>query len=186
MIRRRQASRLFARIETVSDLVACSASRGRFVCCVRRTSNPESTNIMSKPNILILCTGNSCRSQIAEGYFRHYAADRFDTHSAGTEPKDEVHPLAVQVMAEEGIDISGHRPKDLQEFLGHMAVRYLIVVCDGANESCPRIWPGVLNRLYWPFGDPAAFAGSSEATVSEFRRIRDEIKAQILAWLKGV
>ena len=138
-----------------------------------------------EPNILILCTGNSCRSQIAEGYFRHYAADRFETHSAGTEPKDAVHPLAVQVMAEEGIDISDHRPKDLQEFLGHMAVRYLIVVCDGANESCPRIWPGVLNRLYWPFADPAAFEGSPEATLSEFRRIRDEIKTQILTWLKA-
>lgn len=144
---------------------------------------------MNKPNILILCTGNSCRSQMAEGYLRHSVADHFDIHSAGTEPKSEVHPLAVQVMAEDGIDISGHRPKDLQEFLGHMMVRYLIIVCDGANESCPRIWPGMVNRLYWPFDDPAAFEGSPEATLNEFRRIRDEIKARmtrILALLKEV
>ena len=141
---------------------------------------------MNKPNILILCTGNSCRSQMAEGYLRHYAADRFAVHSAGTAPKGEIHPLAVQVMAEDGIDICGHRPKDLQEFLGHMAVRHLILVCNGANESCPRIWPGMLNRLYWPFDDPATFEGSPEATLNEFRRIRDEIKTRILEWLKEV
>ena len=123
---------------------------------------------------------------MAEGYLRRYAADRFAAHSAGTEPKDNVHPLAVEVMLEDGIDISGQRPKDLQEFLGHMAVRHLIIVCDGANESCPRIWPGVLNRLYWPFEDPAAFVGSSEATLNEFRRVRDEIKTKILAWLQEV
>ena len=144
---------------------------------------------MNKPNILILCTGNSCRSQMAEGYLRDCAADHFDIHSAGTEPKSEVHPLAVQVMAEDGIDISGHRPKDLQEFLGHMTVRYLIIVCNGANDSCPRIWPGMVNRLYWPFDDPAAFEGSPEATLKEFRRVRDEIKARmvrILELLKDV
>ena len=141
---------------------------------------------MNEPNILVLCTGNSCRSQMAEGYLRRYAADRFASHSAGTEPKENVHPLAVEMMGEDGIDISGHRPKDLQEFLGHMPVRHLIIVCDGANESCPRIWPGVLNRLYWPFDDPAAFVGSPEATRNEFRRIRDEIKTKILAWLQEV
>jgi arsenate reductase (thioredoxin) len=141
---------------------------------------------MNEPNILILCTGNSCRSQMAEGYLRHFAADRFSVHSAGTVPKSEVHPLAVRVMAEDGIDISGHRPKDLQEFLGRMAVKYLIIVCDGANESCPRIWPGMPDRLFWPFDDPAAFAGSPEATLNEFRRVRDEIKTRILAWLKEV
>ena len=89
-------------------------------------------------------------------------------------------------MAEDGINISSHRPKDLQEFLGQMAVRHLIIVCDGANETCPRIWLGVLNRLYWPFDDPAAFAGSPEATLNEFRRIRDEIKTRIMDWLREV
>lgn len=136
------------------------------------------------PNILILCTGNSCRSQIAEGYLRHYAGDRFNVHSAGTEPAERVHPVAVKVMAEDGIDISGGRPKHVKEFLGRMGVRYLIIVCGDANETCPRIFPGMSERLYWPFDDPAAFKGSEQCTLDEFRRIRDEIKQQILAWLE--
>ena len=134
---------------------------------------------MSKPNVLILCTGNSCRSQIAEGYLRHLAGDRFDVHSAGMSPKDDVHPLAVEVMAEDGVDISAQRPKDISEFLGRIAVRYLVVVCDKANETCPRIFPGMLNRLYWPFDDPDGKG------IEEFRRVRDEIKQRIQSWLAG-
>jgi arsenate reductase len=136
-----------------------------------------------KKNILVLCTGNSCRSQIAEGFLRHFAGDRFESHSAGTEPKDEVHPLAVAAMSEIGIDISKQYPKDLKEFLGRMQVRYLIIVCSGADESCPRIFPGLSERLYWPFDDPAAFEGTPEATLAEFRRVRDEIKTRIVEWL---
>lgn len=136
-----------------------------------------------KPNILVLCTGNSCRSQIAEGYFRHYAGDQFNVYSAGTEPKDEVHPLAVRVMAEDGIDLAGQSPKHLKDYLGRMAVRYLVIVCGGANESCPRIWPSMNERLYWPFDDPAGFEGTEEETLAEFRRVRDEIKQHILSWL---
>lgn len=137
----------------------------------------------NEPNILVLCTGNSCRSQIAEGYLRHYAGDRFSIHSAGTKPAERVHPLAIVVMAEDGIDISNGRPKDVAEFLGRMTVRYLIIVCSGANESCPRIFPGMLHRLYWPFDDPAAFHGTEQETLQEFRRVRDEIKSHILNWL---
>ncbi|MFN0017031.1 MAG: arsenate reductase ArsC [Pirellulaceae bacterium] len=137
-----------------------------------------------QPNILVLCTGNSCRSQIAEGYLKHFAGDRFNVHSAGTEPKDEVHPLAVKVMAEDGIDISRQHPKHLKEFLGQMPVRYLVIVCGGANENCPRIWPGMLERLYWPFDDPAAFAGTPDEVFSEFRRVRNEIKQEILTWIE--
>jgi len=137
-----------------------------------------------KSNVLVLCTGNSCRSQMAEGFLREYAGERFHVFSAGTEPKEIVHPLAVQVMAEAGIDISHQHPKGLKEFLGRLQVRYLIIVCDGANESCPRVFPGLAERLFWPFDDPAAFAGSPEKTVSEFRRVRDEIKERILAWLE--
>lgn len=136
------------------------------------------------PNILVLCTGNSCRSQIAEGYLKHYAGDRFSVHSAGTSPAGRVHPAAIEVMAEDGIDISHGRPKDVKEFLGRMAVRYLIIVCGGANESCPRIFPGMVQRLYWPFDDPAAFHGTEQETLEEFRRVRDEIKRQILTWLE--
>ena len=138
------------------------------------------------PNILVLCTGNSCRSQIAEGYLRHFAGDRFNAHSAGTEPATKVHPLAVKVMAEEGIDISKQRPKPVAEYLGRMAVRYLIIVCGGANESCPRIWPGMSSRLFWPFDDPAAVEGPEAEKLREFRRVRDELRQRILSWLKDV
>jgi arsenate reductase len=138
----------------------------------------------SNPNILVLCTGNSCRSQMAEGYLRHYAGDRFNVYSAGTDPTDRLNPVAVKVMAEDGIDISSGKPKHVKEFLGRMAVRYLIIVCGGANESCPRIFPGMSQKLYWPFDDPAAFHGSEQETLEEFRRVRDEIKNQIVPWLE--
>lgn len=134
----------------------------------------------AKPNILVLCTGNSCRSQMAEGYLRAFAGDRFHVHSAGLDPKKEVHPLAIQVMQEGGVDISSQTPTDVQNYLGKLAVRYLIVVCDKANESCPRIFPGMLNRLYWPFDDPASFRGPH--AVEGFRRIRDQIKARVEQW----
>jgi arsenate reductase len=119
---------------------------------------------------------------MAEGYLRQHVGERFHIHSAGMEPKEEVHPLAVRVMQEDGIDISSHRPSHVKEFLGRMQVRYLIIVCDGANASCPRIFPGLLERLYWPFEDPAAFEGTPDATLTEFRRIRDQIKSRIAEW----
>jgi arsenate reductase len=139
-----------------------------------------------RPNILVLCTGNSCRSQMAEAYFKRYAGDRFNVYSAGTEPKEEIHPLAVKVLKEDGVDVSGQRPKPVSEYLGRLPVRYLIIVCGGANESCPRIWPGMRERLFWPFDDPAAFEGPAEETLEEFRRIRDEIKGRIVEWLAEV
>jgi arsenate reductase len=91
----------------------------------------------ARPNVLILCTGNSCRSQMAEGFLRQRAGNRFDVFSAGTDPAERVHPLAVEVMAEKGIDISGNQPTDVGKYLGRMAVRHLIIVCAGANERCP-------------------------------------------------
>jgi arsenate reductase len=136
-----------------------------------------------KQNILVLCTGNSCRSQMAEGFFRKLAGDRFNVYSAGTDPRREVHPLAIEVMDEVGIDVSEQRPKDLKEFLGRLQVRYLVVVCSGADESCPRIFPGLSERLYWPFDDPAKFDGPPEETIAEFRRVRDEIRERIVQWL---
>jgi arsenate reductase len=139
---------------------------------------------MKKPNILVLCTGNSCRSQMAQGFLRRLAGDRFEVYSAGTEPREEVHPLAVTVMEEVGIDISGHHPKHVKEFLGRLPVRYLIIVCDGANETCPRIFPGLVERIFWPFDDPAKFRGTPKETIAEFRRVRDEISERIVKWLK--
>jgi arsenate reductase (thioredoxin) len=128
-------------------------------------------------NVLILCTGNSCRSQMAEGYLRHYGGDRFHVHSAGMAPKNAVHPMAVEVMAEDDVDISDQRPKDISEYLGKLHVAYLVIVCDKANETCPRVFPGMGERLYWPFDDPDGHG------IDEFRRVRDEIKTQIVEWL---
>jgi arsenate reductase (thioredoxin) len=137
----------------------------------------------TKDNALILCTGNSCRSQMAEGYLRQLAGDRFEVFSAGMVPKDKVHPLAVEVMAEDDVDISRQHPQDVVEFLGRLRPHYLIVVCDKANETCPTIFPGMVERLYWPFDDPDAFRGSPKDTLEEFRRVRDEIKSKIKSWL---
>lgn len=136
-----------------------------------------------KPNILFLCTGNSCRSQMAEGFLRQYGGDVFNVYSAGTDPADRVHPLAIQVMQEKGIDIGDQSPKGVGEFLGKLPVRHLIIVCEGANESCPRILPGMMNRLLWPFDDPATFRGSQAATLEKFREVRDEIESKIKEWV---
>jgi arsenate reductase len=137
----------------------------------------------NKPNVLFLCTGNSCRSQMAEGFLRELGGDRFSAYSAGTDPAEQVHPFAVTVMAEKGIDISQQRPTNVSNYLGRLAVRHLIIVCAGANERCPRTFPGVLNRIFWPFDDPATFVGSPTATLEKFRTVRDEIEAHIKRWL---
>jgi arsenate reductase len=135
-------------------------------------------------NVLFLCTGNSCRSQMAEGWLRHLAGDSFAAYSAGTEPAGQTHPLAVRVMAEAGIDISQQQPKSLKQYLGKLPVRHMVVVCSGADESCPRIWPGVLHRHFWPFEDPAALTGLEEEVLAGFRQVRDQIRARIEAWLR--
>ena len=137
---------------------------------------------MRNPIALILCTGNSCRSQMAEGFLRRYQGDRFEVHSAGTDPKPEVHPMALRVMAEAGIDIIRHRPKALTQFLGREAVRHLIIVCDHAFKTCPRVWPGSFTRDYLPFEDPAEFQGSPETTIEKFRGVRDQIGVAMRAW----
>jgi arsenate reductase len=121
---------------------------------------------------------------MAEGFLREYGSDKFNAHSAGTEPAERVHPLAVQVMAEKGIDISKQEPKNVGEYLGRLPVRHLIIVCSGADEKCPRIFPGMMNRHFWPFDDPAAFVGSSVGTLEKFHTVRDEIEARIKQWLK--
>jgi arsenate reductase len=138
----------------------------------------------NKPSVLFLCTGNSCRSQIAEGFLREFGGDRFTAYSAGTDPAERVHPVAVQVMSEKGIDISQNEPKTVGQYLGRLPVRHLIIVCDGANEKCPRIFPGMMNRMFWPFDDPAALDGSDAATLEKFRAVRDQIESRIKQWLK--
>jgi arsenate reductase len=132
-----------------------------------------------KERVLILCTGNSARSQMAEGLLRHDQGDRFDVESAGTEPS-RVRPEAIAVMGELGIDISGHRSKHLDEFTGQ-PFDYVLTVCDHANESCP-LYTGTTERLHHTFQDPAAFDGSDEERLALFRRVRDDIRSYLRSW----
>ena len=127
----------------------------------------------NKKRVLILCTGNSARSQMAEGLLRHDAGDRFEVESAGTKPS-QVRPEAIAVMNELGIDISGRRSKSIEEFAGK-EFDYVLTVCDHARETCP-IYPGHANRLHRNFEDPAAMQGSEEARLAKFRQVRDEIR----------
>jgi arsenate reductase len=131
---------------------------------------------MSKSKVLILCTGNSARSQMAEGLLRTDAGDRFEVQSAGVEPS-RVRPEAIEAMREIGIDISGHRSKSVEEFLGQ-GFDYVITVCDNANERCP-IFPGTTQRIHWSFEDPAAADGDETERLSVFRRVRDEIRERL-------
>lgn len=132
-----------------------------------------------KERILVLCTGNSARSQMAEGLLRRALGERFEIHSAGSKP-GRVRPEAIAVMGELGIDISGHRSKHLDEFLG-TEFRYVITVCDHAAETCPA-FPGVAERIHWSFEDPAAVEGDEPARLAAFRRIRDQIAERVRAF----
>ena len=132
--------------------------------------------------VLFVCSHNSARSQMAEGWLRHLASDRFDIASAGVEP-GELNPLAVEAMAEVGIDISHHTSKGIREYLGKWNVYYLIIVCDKAAQTCPRIWPGSRQRLHWFFDDPSAAQGTRDEKLAVFRRVRDEIRQQLEQWL---
>jgi len=125
-----------------------------------------------KKSVLILCTGNSCRSQMAEGILRHYGSDKFEVLSAGTKPSI-VNKTAIRAMQEIGIDISKHRSKHIDEFLGQK-IDFIISVCDNAKESCP-IFPGGTTRLHWPFPDPPHDQEITEDVLNEFRKVRDLI-----------
>lgn len=129
-----------------------------------------------KKQVLILCTGNSARSQMAEGLLRHDAGNRFEVASAGVEPT-RVRAEAVEVMREIGIDISDHRSKSVDEFAGQ-DFDYVITVCDNANEHCP-IFPGNTKRIHWSFDDPAAAEGDEDTKLRVFRRVRDEIRHRL-------
>lgn len=138
---------------------------------------------MNKRRVLILCTGNSARSQMAEGLLRHDAGDRFEAFSAGVEPS-HVRPLAIQAMREVGIDISEQRSKSVDEFSGE-EFDYVITVCDNANERCP-VFPGKTQRIHWSFEDPAAAAGDEAAQFAVFRRVRDQIRQRLQQWISGL
>jgi arsenate reductase len=135
-----------------------------------------------KKRVLILCTGNSCRSQIAEGLWRSLAGDEWEAYSAGSRPAGFVHPLAVQVMAECGIDISAHRSKHLDEY-SNVAFDLVVTVCDSAKESCP-VLPGAGQSLHWPFDDPAEVTGSEAEILDAFHEVRDRIRERIGRYLQ--
>jgi len=126
--------------------------------------------------VLFVCTHNSARSQMAEGFLRHLSGGAFDVYSAGTEP-GELHPLAVEAMAEEGIDISGQRAKSVDDFV-RQAFDYVITLCDEANETCP-FFPNARTRLHWSFPDPSTATGSHEERLAVFREVRDGIRVRV-------
>jgi arsenate reductase len=136
-----------------------------------------------QPTILILCTGNSCRSHLAEGILRAALGEGYTVASAGSKPAGYVHPLAIKAMAEIGIDISGHRSKHLDEFLNQQ-VETVITVCGNADQACP-VFPGQVNRHHWGFDDPAHATGSEEEQMQVFRRVRDEIRRVFEAYAAG-
>jgi arsenate reductase (thioredoxin) len=129
-----------------------------------------------RSRVLFLCTHNSARSQMAEGLLRHLAEDRFEVHSAGTDAT-HLRPLAIRVMEEVGVDISGQESKTLDRYLGE-PFDYVVTVCDDANEACP-FFPGAANRLHWSFEDPSKAEGSEEERLEVFRSVRDRIGERI-------
>lgn len=133
-----------------------------------------------KKRVLFHCTGNSCRSQMAEGFLRHMAGDKFEVFSAGVKPT-QVNPLAIKVMSEIGIDIAKQRSKSASEFLGQQ-FNYVITVCDNAKQTCP-IFPGNANKLHWDLQDPAQAQGTEEERLLIFRKVRNQIKENILKFL---
>ena len=157
-----------------------------------RQSNPKVENLveleyverkkMKKPNVLFLCTGNSCRSQMAEAFLRKKAGNYFNVYSAGTNPHS-IHPYTIKVMEESGYDLSNHRSKHLNEYFGNVHMGIQIAVCSKAAETCPT-FPGVGIKLSWPFDDPATFEGTVEEKLEKFRSVRDQIEEKIDIWLK--
>ena len=140
-------------------------------------------DVAARPLVLVLCTGNSCRSHMAEGFLRAANKGSFEVASAGSKPAGFVHPLAIKAMAEIGIDISGHRSKHLSEFLKQQ-VHTVITVCGKADQACP-MFPGQVHRYHWPFEDPAHAPGDEAAQLTVFRRVRDEMRAVFQAYAAG-
>ncbi|HET8626981.1 MAG TPA: arsenate reductase ArsC [Thermomicrobiales bacterium] len=132
--------------------------------------------------VLFLCTHNSARSQMAEGWLRRLGGDRFEAHSAGTEAT-AVRPLAIRAMAEVGVDIAGQESKRLERYLGQ-PWDWVVTVCDHANEACP-VFPGARRRLHWSLPDPSKATGTEEEQLAAYRRVRDELRARIAAFVAG-
>jgi arsenate reductase len=136
---------------------------------------------MGKRRVLILCTGNSCRSQMGEGWVRHELGDKVEVYSAGTQPS-RVHPFAIAVMAEAGVDIASHRSKSLSEFWGQ-PFDLVVTVCDSAKEACP-MFAGAAKQLHESFPDPAGFTGAEEEVIEKFREVRDLIRERLVPLIR--
>ena len=139
---------------------------------------------MSKPKVLILCTGNSCRSHMAEGILRNAASELIEVASAGSNPSGYVHPKAIAVLDEIGIDISSHTSKHMNDFLDQ-DVHTVITVCGNADQECPT-YPGQFHRHHWGFEDPAHAEGSEDEVMEVFRKVRNEIKLVFEAYAAGI
>lgn len=140
---------------------------------------------MQKKNVLFLCTGNSARSQMAEGLLRKYAGERFGVFSAGLDPKG-VNPLTIDVMDEIGLDIRHHTSDPINKYMMRQSFRYVITVCSDADERCPQALWHKGEKLHWPFDDPAKAEGTQEEQLAVFRRVRDEIDEKIQAWVAAL
>ena len=137
---------------------------------------------MEKTRVLFLCTGNSCRSQMAEASLRAYGGDAYDVYSAGLIPKT-IDPLVYRVMAEEGIDLSGQRSKGMDEYQGKVDFDYVITVCADDDQNCPVFYSKTAQQLHWPFDDPTKFMGSEAERLEKFRDTRDAIASRIKQWV---
>ena len=138
---------------------------------------------MSKTRVLFLCTGNSARSQMAEAFLRKYGGNEIEAYSAGLEPK-EINPHAQYVMEEIGVSLRGQYSKHIREYMGKVHFAYVITLCGEAEANCPTTFPGIFQRLHWPFEDPAAMTGSGDEKLAKFREVRDQIERRIKGWLE--
>jgi arsenate reductase len=136
---------------------------------------------MTKPKVLFLCTGNSARSQMAEGLLRALAGNHFEIFSAGTEPKNGILPEVQEAMREIGVDISSQYPKSVTEYLGKKVFAHVITVCADAEENCPAVFLNMGTHEHWPFDDPAKF--DDETRLARTRRVRDQIESRLRSWL---
>ena len=139
---------------------------------------------MNKPSVLFLCAHNAARSQMAEALLRKHAGERFDVASAGLEPTT-VHPLTIRAMNEVGVDISRQATKGLDGIMGKVKLDFAIIVCERTQKNCPHIFPFAMQRLYWPFEDPAEAQGTEEERLQQFRNVRNQIESKIIEWLKS-
>jgi arsenate reductase (thioredoxin) len=150
--------------------------------CPHSAQREEEIN-MNKPKVIFLCTGNSARSQMAEGLLRALAGEHFDVFSAGTEPKGRILPEVQQVMLEVGIPMTGQFSKSVTEYLGKEVFAYVITVCADAEDNCPTVFLSMGIHEHWPFDDPAKFTGDDEGRLALTRRVRDQIEDRLRVWL---